>query len=164
MKSLFGSPVSTFQAPARSVIRRYALAYSSTTDGAARWRFFVADIIMKTLCAAVSLIALAACTREPINAAGIYRLSTGDKSMVLEVRTGGEYVLQINGTERNPDQIRGRWEDERGPGPNLSLHGIIWQGTEPTAGHGVWAATVQSNGDICLDGEGLSCFTRDDAS
>lgn len=119
---------------------------------------------MKSLYAAVCLLVLAACTREPVNVVGVYRLSTAEKSMVLEVRTGGEYVLQINGAERNPDQIRGRWEDATGPGPNMSLHGIVWRGTEPEAGHGIWAATVKSNGEICLDGEGLSCFSKDDAA
>ncbi|WP_379781468.1 hypothetical protein [Massilia niabensis] len=117
---------------------------------------------MKTLCAAVSLIVLAACTRQPINAAGIYRLSTAEKSMVLEVRTGGEYVLQINGAERNPDQLRGRWEDGREPGVDVAFHGLQWRGTEPEAGQGIWAATFESNGGICLNAEGLSCFIKDD--
>lgn len=119
---------------------------------------------MKTLFAAVPFVVLAACTREPIDATGVYRLATADKSMTLEVRQGGEYVLQINGTERNPDQIRGRWEEQQGPGPNMSLHGLIWHGTEPEASQGMWAATVESNGDICLDAEGLSCFTKVDGA
>ena len=112
---------------------------------------------MRTLLAALAILALAACTKQPIQAAGVYRLSTAEKTMVLEVRTGGEYVLQVNGPGRNPDQIRGRWEDERGaqPGPDLSFHGIVWRGTEPEAAHGIWAASFESNADLCLDGEGL---------
>ena len=119
---------------------------------------------MKTLVAAVSLVLLAACTREPIKAPGVYRFSTPEKSMVLQVRTSGEYVLQVNGRDRNPDEIRGRWEEETGPSPALSFHGIVWHGTEPESGNGIWAATLDGNGDLCLDAEGLSCFYRDDAS
>lgn len=117
---------------------------------------------MRTLLAAVSLLALAACTREPVKAPGVYRLSTPEKSMVLQLRTSGEYVLQVDGPDRNPDEIRGRWEE--GPGPSLSFHGIVWQGTEPETGDGIWTATLDSNADICLDAERLSCFYKDDPS
>lgn len=119
---------------------------------------------MKTLCTTVSLLLLAACTKQPIHAPGVYRLSTAEKTMVLEVRTGGDYVLQINGADRNPDQIRGRWESEQEPVPVVSFHGIVWQGTEPESGQGTWAATLEDRDSICLDAESLNCFIRDDAA
>ena len=127
---------------------------------------FLEPATMRTLLAVVSILALAGCAKQPIQAAGVYRLSMAEKTMVLEVRTGGEYVLQVDGVGRNTDEIRGRWEDERGakPGPDLSFHGIVWRGTEPEAGQAIWAASFGRNADICLDAEGLSCFSKDDAA
>ena len=117
---------------------------------------------MKTLFLVVSLVVLAGCTKQPVSPAGVYRLSTEEKSMVLELRPAGDYVLQINGAERNPDQIRGRWDEEQGPGPDISLHGIVWRGTEPEAGPGIWAVSVDNETGICIDDEGLACFSKDD--
>lgn len=119
---------------------------------------------MKILPAAISILALAACTEKPIAAPGLYRLGMAEKSMLLDVRVGGDYVLQVDGPGRNTDEIRGRWEDERGAGPRISFHGIVWRGSEPEAGAGIWAATLDRNAGICLDAEGLACFSKDDAS
>jgi hypothetical protein len=121
-------------------------------------------VIVKTILALAAFLVLAGCAKQPIHASGVYRLITEEKSMVLEVRSNGDYVLQINGPERNPDQIRGRWEEARGTGPDVSFHGIVWHGTEPEAGQGIWAARVDGNADICLDAEGLTCFSKDEAS
>ncbi|MFC4932468.1 hypothetical protein [Massilia sp. GCM10023247] len=118
---------------------------------------------MKTLLA-VLLLTLAACTRQPADATGVYRLSTPEKSMVLQVRTSGVYVLQIDGPDRNPDEIRGRWEEGRGAGPGLAFHGVVWHGTEPASGQGVWAATFRRNAELCLDAEGLACFSKEDGA
>ena len=119
---------------------------------------------MKTFLAVAAFLVLASCAKQPIHASGVYRLITEEKSMVLEVRPNGDYVLQINGPERNPDQIRGRWEEGQESGPDVAFHGIVWHGTEPEAGQGIWAATVDGNANICLDTEGWTCFSKDEAS
>lgn len=120
--------------------------------------------IMKTLSALLSLLVVAACSRQPIEPTGVYRLGTADKTFVLDVRASGEYVLQIDGPDRMTDEIRGRWEDEHGNGPHVSFHGLGWHGTEPEAGSGAWTTTVRSNAELCLDAEGQSCFTKDAAA
>jgi hypothetical protein len=119
---------------------------------------------MKTSFAIVALLALSACSGQQVDARGVYRLSTAEKSMVLDVRASGEYVLQIDGPGRNTDEIRGRWDDEQGAGPHVSFHGLAWRGSEPEAGQGTWAATLGRNADICLDAEGQNCFSKDDAA
>lgn len=119
---------------------------------------------MKTLFAAVPFIVLAACARESVDPTGVYRLTTAERAMTLEVRPSGDYVLQINGTERNPDQLRGRWEKGSGSGPDIALHGIAWHGSEPEGGNAVWTVTFQGNADICLDAEGQTCFTKVDGA
>jgi hypothetical protein len=110
------------------------------------------------------ILILAACSRPPIEPIGMYRLGTADKTLVLDVRASGEYVLQIDGPDSMTDEIRGRWEDERGNGPHVSFHGLAWRGTEPEAGSSVWTTTVRSNAELCLDAEGQSCFTKDAAT
>lgn len=52
---------------------------------------------MKILPATFSILALAACTGQPVAAPGLYRLSMAEKSMLLDVRVGGDYVLQVDG-------------------------------------------------------------------
>ena len=47
---------------------------------------------------------------------------------------------------------------------DITFHGLVWRGTVPEAGHGLWPAAFESNGGICLDGEGAVCFSKDDAS
>jgi len=112
----------------------------------------------------LAVLALAACTTHPVEVTGVYRLSTAEKSMVLDLRPNGDYVLQVDGPGRNTDEIRGRWEDERGAGPHVSLQGMHWRGTEPEAGPGTWTTTIRRNVELCLDAEGETCFSRDDAA
>lgn len=119
---------------------------------------------MRTFPVLLAFLALSACTTHPVEATGVYRLTTAEKSMVLDLRPNGEYVLQVDSPGRNTDEIRGRWEDERGAGPHVSLQGLRWRGTEPEAGPGIWTTTFRRNAEICLDGDGEACFSRDDAA
>ena len=119
---------------------------------------------MRTLLIAISLLAMAACTKQPVEATGVYRLSTAEKTMVLDLRPNGDYVLQVDSPGRNTDEIRGRWEDEHGAGPHVSLQGMRWRGTEPEAGPGTWTTTFRRDAEICLDADSEACFSRDDAA
>jgi len=120
---------------------------------------------LRALGLTASLIAvLAGCAQPPTNPAGVYVLSTPDASIVLDVRPGGDYVLQTSGPGRNTDEIRGSWREETGPALSVSFSGIVWKGTEPEAGNGIWAATIDSDSQICLDGDGQNCFFRNDFS
>ena len=117
--------------------------------------------IMRTLPFIVSLLVLAACTRQPVQPVGVYRLGTAEKTIVLDVRASGDYVLQIDGPDSMTDEIRGRWEDERNREMDVTFHGILWHGNEPEAGNGLWMVKFEGDGGVCLDGEGLLCFTKD---
>lgn len=120
--------------------------------------------IMRTFSAILALLALlvlAACSRQPAQPVGIYRLGTADKTLVLEVRASGDYVLQIDGPDSMTDEIRGRWEDEREMDIDVTFHGILWHGNEPEAGNGLWPVSFESDAGICLDGDGLVCFVKD---
>lgn len=119
---------------------------------------------MKTLPTFVSFLFLAACTRQPLEPVGIYKLGTAERMMVLEVRASGDYVLQIDGADSMTDEIRGRWEDQRGQGPHVSFHGLAWRGTVPEAGAGIWTTALQGNADLCIDAGGTACFVKDDAA
>jgi len=119
---------------------------------------------MKALLVLALTAALAGCAQPPVTPAGVYILSTPDTSVVLDVRAGGDYVLQTSGPGRNTDEIRGSWREESGPALSVSFNGIVWRGVEPEAGSGVWSATIDSDSQICLDGEGLNCFFRNDVS
>jgi hypothetical protein len=116
---------------------------------------------MKTLFILTSLLVLTACARGPVEPTGIYRLGTADKTMELDVRASGDYVLQIDGPDSMTDEIRGRWEEERGGEIDITFHGLVWRGTVPEAGQGLWLAAFERNGGICLDGEGTVCFSKD---
>ena len=119
---------------------------------------------MKALLALGLVAGLAGCAQPPTNPAGVYILSTADLSIVLDVRAGGDYVLQTSGPGRNTDEIRGSWREAGGPALTVSFSGIVWRGTEPEAGEGIWSATIDSDSQICLDGEGRNCFFRNDVS
>lgn len=119
---------------------------------------------MKALLALGLAAGLIGCTQPPATPAGVYILSTTDMSIVLDVRAGGDYVLQTNGPGRNTDEIRGSWREESGQGLSVSFSGIVWRGTEPEAGEGIWSATIDSDAQICLDSEGINCFFRNDLS
>jgi hypothetical protein len=116
---------------------------------------------MRTLSAIVSLLVLAACGRPPVQPVGVYRLGTAEKTIVLDVRASGDYVLQIDGPDSMTDEIRGRWEDEPNGEMDVSFHGLLWHGNEPEAGKGLWMVKFEVDGGVCLDGEGLLCFTKD---
>jgi hypothetical protein len=117
---------------------------------------------MRILFAILSSLALSACSNPPASPTGLYRLSVEEKSMTLELRTGGDYVLQIDAPGRNTDEIRGRWEERGSGGPYLLLHGLVWRGTEPEAGQGVWSTSLGRHADICLEAEVPTCFLKDD--
>ena len=120
---------------------------------------------MKALLLALGLSAtLAGCAQPPTTPTGVYVLSTAELSVVLDVRAGGDYVLQTSGPGRNTDEIRGSWRQETGPALSVSFSGIVWRGTEPEAGDGTWAAIIDSDAQICLDRDGLNCFFRNDFS
>jgi len=110
------------------------------------------------------MLVLAACTRQAPEPVGVYRLATAEKTLVLDVRRSGDYVLQIDGPDSMTDEIRGRWEDERGTSMDVSFHGLIWHGSEPEAGNSIWPVSFESDGGICLDGEGQVCFVKDNAA
>ena len=116
---------------------------------------------MKTLLCIFPVLAIAACTRQPVEATGVYRLNTEEQTLTLDVRTGGDYVLQIDGPSRNTDEIRGRWEKEQGKDIDATFQGIVWHGQQPESAPGRWAVAFESDGGICLDGEGLACFAKD---
>ena len=107
------------------------------------------------------LLALAACSRQPAEPTGIYRLGVAENSMVLDVRASGDYVLQVDSPGRNTDEIRGRWERESKGGIDVTFQGIVWRGNEPEPAPGFWPVQFENDGGICLDGEGLLCFTKD---
>lgn len=117
---------------------------------------------MRILFAAVSSLALSACSNPSASPAGMYRLSLDEKSMTLDLRNSGDYVLQVDSPGHNTDEIRGRWEERGGGGPYLLLHGLLWRGTEPEAGQGVWSTSIGRHADICLDVEQPACFLKDD--
>jgi hypothetical protein len=117
---------------------------------------------MKTLITVLMLVFLAACSRQPVQPTGIYRLGTTEKMLVLDVRASGDYVLQIDGPDRMTDEIRGRWQDQRTTHIDARFEGIVWHGSEPERGHGSWPVRFEGDGGICLDAEGLLCFTKDD--
>ena len=119
---------------------------------------------MKALLALGLAAGLIGCAQAPSTPAGVYILSTADMSIVLDVRAGGDYVLQTSGPGRNTDEIRGSWREASGPALSVSFSGIVWRGIEPEAGEGTWSATIDSDAQICLDGEGLHCFFRNDVS
>lgn len=110
------------------------------------------------------LLICTGCAKPPLHAPGVYRLSMQDTSLLLVVRTRGDYVLHIDAPGRNTDEIRGRWNEAAATGRALSFQGLRWNGNEPGIGAGVWTASVEDNADICLDVEHLSCFVKDDAS
>ena len=117
--------------------------------------------MMKTSCLLTLLLVLASCARQPAEPTGIYRLGTADKTMVLDVRASGVYVLQIDGPDSMTDEIRGRWDDGPDTTIDATFHGIVWHGQEPEAGKGLWPVSFERDGGICVDGEGLLCFTKD---
>jgi len=119
---------------------------------------------MKALLVLGLAAGLIGCTQAPTSPAGVYILSTADMSIVLDVRPGGDYVLQTSGPGRNTDEIRGSWREEGGPALSVSFSGVVWRGTEPEAGEGIWSATIDRDAQICLDGEGINCFFRNDLS
>ena len=119
---------------------------------------------MKALLALGLAAGLIGCPQAPPSPAGVYILSTADMSIVLDVRPGGDYVLQTSGPGRNTDEIRGSWREEGGPALSVSFSGVVWRGTEPEAGEGIWSAIIDSDAQICLDGEGIHCFFRNDLS
>jgi len=116
---------------------------------------------MKTPCLLLSLALLAACSRQPAEPIGIYRLGTAEKTMVLEVRASGDYVLQIDGPDSMTDEIRGRWEDQGEENVDATFHGLAWRGEQPEPARALWPVKFGSDGGICLDGAGSLCFTKD---
>jgi hypothetical protein len=118
---------------------------------------------MKMLCAIVSIVLLAACARQTVQPTGLYRLATPERAMVLDVRASGDYVLQVDGPDSMTDEIRGRWNDERGQDIDVTFHGVVWHGSEPEAGNGLWMVSFERDGGICIDGEGATCFAKDEA-
>lgn len=119
---------------------------------------------MKALLALGLAAGLIGCTQAPTSPVGVYILSTADMSIVLDVRPGGDYVLQTSGLGRNTDEIRGSWREEGGSALSVTFSGIVWRGIEPEAGEGFWPATIDSDAQICLDSEGINCFFRNDVS
>jgi hypothetical protein len=47
---------------------------------------------------------------------------------------------------------------------DVTFEGIVWQRHQPGPGRGFWPVRFESAGGICLDGQGLLCFTKDDAA
>ena len=125
--------------------------------------FCAKKTFMRTFRIAIAFVVLAACTQQPASPTGVYRLATATHSIVLDVRSSGDYVLQVDGPGRNTDEIRGRWEEEQGADRDITFHDIVWHGSEPEAGAGFWPVAFERNGGICLDGEGLTCFAKDEA-
>jgi hypothetical protein len=121
-------------------------------------------VTMKIPAAFFSMLLLAACSRQPVEPTGVYRLGTAEKTLVLDVRASGEYVLQIDGPDSMTDEIRGRWENEGGKEMDVTFHGIVWRGNEPEPGHAMWPVKFENDGGICIDGEGFLCFTKDAAA
>jgi hypothetical protein len=119
---------------------------------------------MRTLSAIVSLLVLAACSRQPVQPVGVYRLGTAEKTIVLDVRASGDYVLQIDGPDSMTDEIRGRWEDERKTEIDVTFHGIAWHGDQPEAGRALWPVQFASDGGFCIDVDKLLCFIKDGQS
>lgn len=116
---------------------------------------------MKWLILAVNLMVLGACSEPAINPVGTYLLNVAGKSLELRVQNDGNYSLKIDELGRSPREIRGHWEAENDTGRFISFFGIIWSGSDPIAGNGIWPAQIEgSDQEICLDGEGLTCFVR----
>jgi hypothetical protein len=110
--------------------------------------------------AAALLVGLVGCSSK-IDPVGVYLLDTGGKSYTLTMRAGGDYSLYIASPGMRGDEIRGRWQDDDATGRSISFSGIVWAGTEPQAGNGYWKANIEGHSQkICLDGEGLTCFSK----
>ena len=116
---------------------------------------------MRTLSAIVSLLVLAACSRQPVQPVGVYRLGTIEKTLVLDVRASGDYVLQIDGPDSMTDEIRGRWEDERNTDIDVTFHGVAWHGDQPEAARALWPVRFDGDGGFCIDTDEKFCFTKD---
>jgi hypothetical protein len=116
---------------------------------------------MKTSCLLTLLLALAGCARQPAEPTGIYRLGTADKTMVLQVRASGDYVLQIDGPDSMTDELRGRWDDARMENVDAVFHGLAWRGDRPEPASAPWPVKFGSDGGICIDAGELLCFTKD---
>ena len=119
---------------------------------------------MKTLRVFAPLVLLAACTAQPVEPTGIYRLDTAEKMMVLDVRASGDYVLQIDGPDSMTDEIRGRWEDKRNTDIDVTFHGIAWHGDRPESNRSLWPVKFEANGGFCIDVDNRLCFTKDGQS
>jgi len=101
------------------------------------------------------------CSKQPLNPAGLYSLDTEGRSLTLTVRDNGNYSLKVIEPSGASKEILGRWQVEDEEGKSISFSGVIWQGTDPSAGNGFWKATFEGrSNEICLDGEGMSCFVR----
>jgi len=104
-------------------------------------------------------ILLVGCSQKN-NPLGTYALHTSSSVVTLEIRPEGTYKIQVRESAAATDVIEGRWEMNESPGPTLSLHGVAWRGTQPEAGHSIWAATIESDSKICLDAEEINCFEK----
>lgn len=101
------------------------------------------------------------CSKQPVNPAGVYSLDVEGKSLTLTVRDNGNYSLKVIEPSGASKEILGQWQAEDEEKRSVSFSGIIWQGTDPIAGNGFWKATIEGrSNEICLDGEGMSCFVR----
>lgn len=110
------------------------------------------------------MLSLAACARQAVQPTGVYRLGTAEKTMVLDIRASGDYVLQIDGPGSMSDEIRGRWRDERDGQFDLTFQGIVWHGNEPEAGRASWPVSVEADGSLCIDAGERDCFRKDEAA
>jgi hypothetical protein len=117
---------------------------------------------MKRLFTAAALVVgLAGCLSKNIDPIGVYLLEAGGRSYTLTMGSGGDYSLSTMSQGVRGNEIRGRWQDEDGTGRSISFSGIVWTGIEPQAGNGYWKANIEGRSQkICLDGEGLTCFSK----
>lgn len=92
---------------------------------------------------------------------GTYVLTTPTEKLTLEILQNGKYKLTFRKLAGGSGMIEGKWEKNEVLATSLSLHGVTWHGTQPEAGHSIWAATIDTGSKICLDAEGINCFVKE---
>jgi hypothetical protein len=105
-------------------------------------------------------ILLIGCSQKN-NPVGTYIFHASSDVLVLEIKPEGNYKIQVREPSDESGAIEGRWEINESPAPTLSLHGVAWRGTQPEAGHSIWAATIENDSKICLDAEEINCFVKE---
>ena len=105
-------------------------------------------------------ILLIGCSQK-INPVGTYIFHASSGVLVLEIKPERTYKIKVREASAGSGVIEGHWEMNESPAPTLSIHGVAWRGTQPEAGHSIWAATIENDSKLCLDAEEINCFVKE---